>query len=97
MIIAVCPLAPLRASSALGQMPTHFHALLPSWSDSQAGPRPVSGRHLLCSQMFPILLPSALQGGLLRLILVQMGMNFSGWKHSKAEGVIFHVLSSSMF
>ena len=69
---------------ALAQM-SYFHALLPAQSDSQAGSRPINGRHLLCSQMFPILSPSAPQGGLLLLILVQMGVNFYGWKHSKAK------------
>ena len=85
MTNAVCPLAPLWASRGSGSGVTYFHALLPSQSDSQAGSRPSSGRHLLCSQMFPILSPSAPQGGLLLLILVQMGMNFSGWKHSKVK------------
>lgn len=85
MTNAVCPLAPLRASKGSGSDVSYFHALLPSQSDSQASSRPISGRHLHYSQMFPILSPSASQGGLLLLILVQIGMNFSGWKHSKAK------------
>lgn len=82
MTNAVCWLlcGPLRA---LGQMSAISMLSSPSQSDSQASSRSISGRHLLCSQMFPILSPSASQGGLLLLILVQIGMNFSGWKHSK--------------
>lgn len=91
-----CPLAPLWAKGS-GSDVSYFHALLPSQSDSQASSRSISGRHLLCSQMFPILSPSASQGGLLLLILVQIRHELFWLETFKSEGVILHVLSSSVF